>query len=119
MPHNNEGLIWRGKDYKSRTVSLYVDERDHINDHHEIMQTNYTAVYDTLQSPSAVYASTLSSDREVFFKCSAEASYYPKYITKVIVAYPEKGSEGYVVTAFNPKSETGGIGEKLYSKKDI
>ena len=115
MGRNKKDLIWKTTDYKARAVSLYVQERDHICNH-QMMQNNFNAVYDTVSSPDSVYASSQNSNREVFFKASAEATYYRSCITKVIVEYPMNGDEGHVVTAFPQKKEEGGINEKLYSK---
>lgn len=108
-----EDLIWQGKDYKSRTVSLFVYERDHICEH-EVMQNNFTAIYDTVEMPDSVYESEYDAEREVFFKKTNKATYGSKFYTKVVVAYPEKGGKGYVVSAWPQPDEKGGIGDQIY-----
>lgn len=110
---NKEDLIWKGKDYQARTVSLYVQERDHIMEH-EIVQDNFTAVYDTIESPDTVYQSAESSDREVFFKRSEEATYGKGLLTKAVVEYTMEGGDGFVVSAWPQREEKGGIADKLY-----
>lgn len=113
---NKDTLIWSGKDYQSRTVSLFEYDRDHIMEH-EIMQDNFTAIYDTIVSPDSVYQSSESEVREVFFKRSKEANYRAGLLTKAVVEYTMEGGDGYVVTAWPQPKETGGIGDQLYPKK--
>ena len=122
--HTKENLIWQGKDYENKTVSLYVNERDHIiNDHeNEPIAHNFTAIYDSVESPESVYeggeASNAHGDRKVFFKKSAIASYYPDYYTKTIVEYQTEKS-GFIVSAFTSKKEGGNVGKKLYPKEEL
>lgn len=66
---SKDSLIWQGTDYRSRTVSLYEHERDHILEH-EIMGKNFTAIYETVERPDSVFLSTQNPEREVFFKVS-------------------------------------------------
>lgn len=66
--HTKDNEIWKGKDHENRTVRLYVPERDHILNGHDIMGNNFTAIYDTVQSPRAVYKSGESDNREFFLK---------------------------------------------------
>lgn len=109
--------IWSGKDYASRTVTLYVQERDHIAEHEE-MQLNYTAIYDTIQNPDVVYASkSYPENREVMYKRTNTASYYP-LITATVVEYTRgEVDSGHVVTAFSTKKEGANIGQQLYPEK--
>lgn len=118
--HSKENLIWSGKDYKSRTVNLFVYERDHILDRHgEIMGNNFTAVYDTVQDPDAVYNSAEGDDRKVYFKMSPEATYTPRYLTKTIVEFNKEETEGFIVTAMPSKKEGGSVGDKIYPEEGL
>ena len=119
MDRKRTDLIWTGKDYLSRDVSLYVPERDHIANEHEIMGENFTAIYDTITSPSCVYSSQSHPQcREVMFKTSKLATYYP-LATKVIVDYSGEEGKGNVVTAFPTKQEGGNVGQQLHPKIEL
>lgn len=119
--HSPETLIWSGVDYKKRPVSMYTYERDHILDGHSVpMADNFTAIYDTIVAPDSVYESGEFDNREVFFKKTAKATYYPNLLTKVIVEYnTPTGSDGYVVTAFPAKKEGGNVGVRVYPESEL
>lgn len=117
MTRSKSDLIWTGKDYQSRWVSLYVQERDHIYNEHCEMQNNFTALYETITDPDSVYASASHPNREVLFKATQTADYSP-LITKTIVEYDREEVEtGHVVTSFPTRKEGGNVGKQLYSKK--
>ena len=117
--HTKENLIWQGKDYENKTVSLYVNERDHIINGHEneLIADNFTAIYDSVEDPGSVYeggnATNAHGNRKVFFKKSEVATYYPRFFTKTIVEYPNDES-GFIVSAFVSKKEGGNVGKKIY-----
>lgn len=120
--HSRESLIWSDVDYKKRTVSMYTYERDHILEGHSSpMADNFTAIYDTIVAPDSVYESGEFDNREVFFKNSEEATYYPKLLTKVVVEYNNTpmGSDGFVVTAFPTKKEGGNVGVRVYPESEL
>lgn len=114
--HTNDNIIWSGKDHNSVTVKLYVNERDHIIESHEVMENNFTAIYDTVESPDSVYESGdigYRGKRAVFFKRTKNATYFP-LLTKAIVEYNDERTEGFIVTAFPRKKEDGNVGVRTY-----
>lgn len=118
--HTPDNLVWTGKDHRGATVNLYVPERDHIiYGHGEIMGNNFTAIYDSVTNPDSVYNSGSYDNREVFFKKSGNATYYPHLITKTIVEYTERREKGFIVTAMPVKKEGGNVGEQTYPENDI
>lgn len=121
--HSKENLIWSGQDYQNKTVSLYAAERDHIiNGHNDQISENFTAIYDSVESPDSVYEGGVAKNnhgvRKVFFKKSAIATYYPKFLTKTVVEYPTDDN-GFIVTAFVTGKEGGNVGRKLYPEEDV
>lgn len=112
--HNKDTEINSVIDPRNRKVKLYVDERDHIIMEHPVMGRNFTAIYDTIQSPKAIYDSGECDNREVYFKKSELATYGTKYYTKAIVEFDATRKEGYIVTAFPHEKEGGNIGERTY-----
>ncbi len=119
LDHSKENLIWSGKDHKGRSVSLFTGERDHIIEHHGIMWNNFTAVYDSVEQPDAVYESGEYDNREVFFKKSSIPTYSTKYYTKTIVEYEKSNDSGYIVTSLPSKKEGGNVGQRTYPENEI
>ena len=113
MPKKNDDLIWQGKDCFSKTVSLYVNERDHIANDHPVMANNFHAIYETVETPDAGYTSRDSDSRNVYFKRSGTATYGTKFTTKVVVDYRDP-NVAYIVTAFPQKDEGGNIDEQIF-----
>lgn len=107
-----ETLIWSTEDYKSRTVSLYAAERDHIEEHHPNM--DFREIKKCVANPDSVYTSGTSDEREVMFRKPDGKSIY----TKTVVEYEENGN-GFVVTALPTKKEGGNVGEKLYPESGL
>ena len=116
--HTEANRINTIQDYKSRTVKLFVQERDHIIDHHGIMSNNFDAIYDSVSNPDSVYKSGSHDTREVFFKNSPYASYSSRFITKTIVEYDDS-NEGFIVTAMPVGKEGGNVGQKLYPEDEL
>ena len=118
--HTAKTLIWQGEDYKSATVSLFAPERDHILDgHDEPMGSNFTAIYDSVCNPDVVHLSGSHDRREVFFKKSSVASYYPNLMTKTIVEYNQERTEGFIVTALPVRKVGGNVGVRVYQKDEL
>lgn len=118
--HTPDNLIWKGKDHKSTTVCLYANERDHIIERHDVpMGKNFTAIYDSVSSPDLVFESGEYDNREVFYKLSPEASYFPRLMTKTIVEYDAKRTKGFIVTAMPAKEVGGNIGVRTYPEEEL
>ena len=118
--HTSDSLIWKGIDHKSTTVCLFAPERDHILDGHDVpMGNNFTAIYDSVSSPDSVYKSGEYDNREVFFKLSSEASYFPRFMTKTIVEYDASRTNGFIVTAMPVKKVGGNIGVRTYPEEEL
>lgn len=113
-----EDCVWRGNDYKQRTVSLYVDERDHIINNHPDMSASFDQVYKSVESPDFVYQSSQSADREVFFKSTPSPKPSKPLVIKTVVEYDES-DDGTVVTSFRTDKIGGGISDQLHPKNGL
>ncbi len=110
-----EGCIWRVSDYKQRTVSLYVNERDHIINNHPDMGTSFDKIYDSIKTPDAVYQSSQSTIREVYFKSTTSPNPAKPLVIKTIVEY-DNYDDGKIITSFRQPKIGGGISDQLYPK---
>lgn len=112
-------IVWRGTDYRSRTVSLHESVVEHIVEGHEDMGESFHEVYKCIEDPLLVYRSSQSPNREVFF---GEATYPdPKMplVMKSVVEYSSE-KEGLIVTSFRSSQIGGGIvGDPLHKKGSI
>lgn len=118
--HTCETLIWTGTDHKNATVCLFTPERDHILARHDTpMGNNFTAIYDSVEAPDEVFESGSVDNREVFFKASSCATYYPGLITKTVVEYNPERTEGFIVTAMPVKKVGGNVGVRTYPESNV
>lgn len=75
---------------------------------HPIMEGNLDAVKETIENPEAIYISSQTPVRNVYFARSTTATYTGLY-TKVVVTVDDNNKTGSVVSAWPQKAMTGGI----------
>lgn len=85
----------------------------HIVENHPIMRSNLDAVTDTIEDPEAIYLSSETDQRKVYFKKSDLSTYemYTKVVTKKI-----EDNKSEIVSAWPQKSIKGGISDEIYRK---